>query len=292
MSEILWLEQPECAEVARVGGKAANLSRLASVHPVPPGFCLTTTAYGRIIRQGDDFLIPPDLESRLAEAYAALGQRTQALPLRVAVRSSAVDEDGSDASFAGQFETFLNVVGYDDLVTAIKGCWASAQNSRVQSYRASQGGGAQSTPLAVLVQQLAPADISAVVFSANPVTGRRDEVVINASWGLGESIVGGSVTPDTVVVHKPGRTIVQRQIGDKARMTILSDAGAREVPVPRPMRSQPAVSDEQALEMADLAITLEKTMGWPVDVECAYAHGRLALLQCRPITTLPSGAAE
>jgi pyruvate,water dikinase len=138
----------------------------------------------------------------------------------------------------------------------------------------------------VLVQQLIPADVSAVVFSANPVTGNRAEVIINASWGLGESIVGGTVTPDTFVVRKSDLAITHRIIVDKQRMTVSVPGGTREVEVPGFLRKQSVLADEQIMEMARLAITLESTMEYAVDVECACAGGELYLLQCRPITTL------
>jgi pyruvate,water dikinase len=138
----------------------------------------------------------------------------------------------------------------------------------------------------VLVQQLVASDVSAVVFSANPITGNRDEVVINASWGLGESIVGGTVTPDTFIVHKSDLAVVQGVIANKQRMTVSASGGTHEVEVPRFLRNEASLNGEQVLEMAKLALTLEVTMEHPVDVECAYAGGELYLLQCRPITTL------
>ncbi|HLE28635.1 MAG TPA: PEP/pyruvate-binding domain-containing protein, partial [Anaerolineales bacterium] len=127
---------------------------------------------------------------------------------------------------------------------------------------------------------------SAVVFSANPVTGNRDEVMINASWGLGESIVGGTVTPDTFIVRKSDLAVINRVIADKQHMTVSAPGGTREVDVPRFLRNAASLTDEQVVEMAKLALTLEVTMEHPVDVEGAYAGGELYLLQCRPITTL------
>jgi phosphoenolpyruvate synthase/pyruvate phosphate dikinase len=124
------------------------------------------------------------------------------------------------------------------------------------------------------------------VFSANPVTGNRDEVMINASWGLGESIVGGTVTPDTYIVRKADLAIVSRHIADKQRMTVPAHQGTQEVPVPRRQRNNPAIDDEQVAEMARLSITLESAMGGPVDIECACQGRELYLLQCRLITTL------
>jgi pyruvate,water dikinase len=284
--EVLWLEDPACQDVTQVGGKVANLSRLAALERVPAGFCLPTTVYTNWTAAPDDRMILDAVEATITNAYNNMAARAYKAAPSVAVRSSAVNEDGQDSSFAGLFETYLNIVGSQAIHKAVQHCWASAQAARVDTYRAHQGQAATPVQLAVLIQELVAADVSAVIFSANPVTGSRDEVVINASWGLGESIVGGTVTPDTIVVQKAACRIQQRITADKSRMTIVAAAGVQEVVVPRPMRNVPAVTDEQALEMAHLAQKLERTMGWPVDLECAYADGRLYLLQCRPITTL------
>jgi pyruvate,water dikinase len=274
-AEILVLGSPACHDVALVGGKTANLSRLASRFRVPPGFCVTTNVS----------TMSPDLSARIGEAYRDLGVRCGTPDPSVAVRSSAADEDGATASFAGQHDTYLNIAGVDAVVDAVVRCWESARTDRAIDYRVRQGLDTSGVRLAVLVQQLVRADTAAVVFSANPVSSSRDEIVINASWGLGESIVGGTVTPDTFVVSKRDASIV-RQIADKARMTIATPNGTREVDVPRFMRTTPSIDDEQVREAANLATALEAVMGWPVDIECAFADGLLYLLQCRPITTL------
>jgi phosphoenolpyruvate synthase/pyruvate phosphate dikinase len=162
----------------------------------------------------------------------------------------------------------------------------SARSERALQYRRQQGLSLERLHLAVLVQQLVASDVSAVVFSANPITGNRDEIVINASWGLGESIGGGTVTPDTFVVRKADLAITGRVIVDKQRMTVAVSGGTNEVDVPRFLSDQASLNDEQVIEVAQLALTLDATMSHPVDIECAYAGGKLYLLQCRPITTL------
>jgi pyruvate, water dikinase len=294
--DLLWLGQSGCDDVSLVGGKAANLSRLAAVHNVPPGFCLTTTAHARATSGGLSLgepisgsrLLPELLHRLVEEAYHSLAARSGTPEPSVAVRSSAVDEDGQIASFAGQHETYLNIAGVDAVTSAIQRCWASLANERARDYRRLHGLTLDGARLAVLVQRLVTADVSAVVFSANPVTGSRDEIVINASWGLGESIVGGTVTPDTYVIRKDDQSISSRMIAEKRRMTVSVPGGTREVDVPRFMRGKPTLDDNRAVEMARLALQLETTMGWPVDVECAYDPNQLFLLQCRPITTLPS----
>ncbi|HEU0296595.1 MAG TPA: PEP/pyruvate-binding domain-containing protein [Anaerolineales bacterium] len=276
---LLWLGDPKSFDVALVGGKAANLSRLARLyHRVPDGFSLPVTVM--------DEAHPLDLRDEITAAISDLMNCHRLPDFIAAVRSSAVDEDGATASFAGQHETYLNIVGADAIIQAVIRCWESARSEHALEYRRQQGLSVERLQLAVLVQQLVTSDVSAVVFSANPITGDRDEVVINASWGLGESIVGGTVTPDMFVVRKSDLAIINRAIADKQCMTVSTPGGTREVEVPRFMRGQSSLADEQAMEIARLALTLETTMGHPVDVECAYAGGELYLLQCRPITTL------
>lgn len=281
IGDIVWLGDPACHDPASVGGKAAHLSQLAASHPVPAGFCLTAAAY-----PGRDGLVPASLRDRLAAAYDALAERAREVSPRVAVRSSAIDEDGEAASFAGQHETFLNLLGPDAVIQAVERCWASGMADRAMRYRRQRGLAGTGVRLAVLVQHLVIADTSAVVFTANPVTGSRDEVVITATWGLGESLVGGTVTPDSYVVRKADRAITWQQIGDKRRMTVLTPGGTREVGVPSLLQRQPALHNGQVGELAEVGLGLERSMGWPVDLECAYHGDRLALLQCRPITAL------
>ncbi len=276
---LLWLGDPKSFEATLVGGKAANLSRLARLyHRVPDGFSLPVTIM--------DEAHPLNLRDEITAAISDL-MACHSLPdFIAAVRSSAVDEDGATASFAGQHETYLNIVGADAILQAVTRCWESARSERALEYRRQQGLSVERVRLAVLVQQLVASDVSAVGFSANPVTGNRDEVLINASWGLGESIVGGTVTPDTFVVRKSDLAVTSRTIANKGRMTVSVSGGTREVDVPRFLRSEASLAEEQMIELTQLALSLETTMGYPVDIECAYASGELYLLQCRPITTL------
>ena len=290
---LLWLSQPACNDVMLVGGKVANLSRLSMDYAkhVPAGFCLTTSVFREW--QLDVTTFPPTIYDLLASAYDSLVE--QCGDPRVAVRSSAVDEDGQNLSFAGQYETYLNLTGVEAVADAVLRRWAFARSARVEAYRRQRvqpnlenQNDVSHIGLAVLVQQLVVADMSAVVFSANPVSGDQNEIVINATWGLGESLVGGTVTPDTYIVRKSDLSIINRQVAEKQRMTVLPHAsrGTQEVRVPRFISKRPAISDRQAIEMAQLALTIENQMGWPVDLECAYRAEKLYLLQCRPITTL------
>ena len=279
---LLWLGDPKSFDAGLVGGKAANLSRLARLgghrHRVPDGFSLPVTVM--------DEAHPLDLRDEITAAISDLMNCHRLPDFIAAVRSSAVDEDGATASFAGQHETYLNIVGAEAIIQAVTRCWESARSEHALDYRRQQGLSVEHPQIAVLVQQLVAADVSAVVFSANPITGSRDEIMINASWGLGESIVGGTVTPDTFIVRKLDLAVVQRVIAEKQRMTVSSPGGTREVDVPLFLRGQSSLAAEQVMEMVRLALTLETTMGHPVDIECAYAGGELYLLQCRPITTL------
>ena len=290
---IVWLGDRIGDGVALVGGKAFNLSRLAVKYPVPPGFCLTSVAFDRAVRRvvhGDEdpstAPLPPEIFGELSHAYRTLGERCGVDAPSVAVRSSALDEDGAGASFAGQHETYLNVVGVAAVAEAVARCWASAHSARALEYRRQHGLALDRFRIAVLIQQLVQADVSSVMFSAHPVTGNRDEVMINASWGLGESIVGGTVTPDTYLVRKADMATVSRHIAEKRRMTVMASHGTREVEVPRFLRAQPTLTEDQVTEMARLGMALERSMGHPVDVECAYRARKLYLLQCRPITAL------
>lgn len=284
--ELIWLAHPDCQQVSLVGGKAANLSRLQTIHPVPPAFCITTVAFTRWADAVQAEALPTPLSTMLAEAYTTLAvQSNQATPA-VAVRSSAVDEDGQAASYAGQYESYLNQQGITAVEKAVARCWATTQSIRTQHYRAQQGRLNMGGQIAVLVQQMVRADVAAIAFSANPITGNRDEVIIDANWGLGESIVGGLTNPDNYCFDKTTQRIKQQRIGQKEQMTILSTEGTEMVPVPRLLRKQPALQEAQLVEIAQLAQKLEETLGWPVDIECAYAANQLYLLQCRPITTL------
>ncbi len=281
--ELIWLGEDAARDVTLVGGKAGSLGELAATHRVPPGFVLTTSAHERAQREGAEGLL--DL---IGEAYAALADEVGSADPRVAVRSSAVDEDGAEASFAGQHATFLNVSGADAVARAAAACFESAVVDHALEYRERHGLDTESVRMAVLIQQLVPADASAVAFSAHPVSGNLDEVVINASWGLGEAVVSGLVTPDTYVVDKSDLSVTSRWISEKETMTVPIDGGTSEQDVPPHLKEQPALTDTEIVELAKLALDLEQRSGHPVDVESAFHAGQLYVLQSRPITTLGS----
>src|SRR5436190_9490018 len=289
---VLPLEGPG-ATLERVGGKGESLARLARAGlPVPPGFHVTTAAYHRFVaannlqsaivaaaseanaddpasleraaeriqtlfESGD---IPEEVAQTIRGAYGALtasGGQGEAAGLAVAVRSSATAEDLPGASFAGQQESYLNERGVDAVLDAVKRCWASLWTARAIGYRARQGIAPDAVSLAVVVQELVPADAAGVLFTAHPVTGARDQALLNASWGLGEAVVGGLVTPDSVTVNKQTGAIVGQEIADKAVMTVLtSGGGTRTETVPDERRWQPALMPGQVTELARLGVRI------------------------------------
>ncbi|GAA3177462.1 hypothetical protein GCM10017688_32310 [Streptomyces ramulosus] len=275
--EVHWLGTPQTHRADVVGGKVANLSRLAERQPVPPGFC--------VFGHSSEELATEFAADGITSAYRELAARQEQNEPAVAVRSSAVDEDGEHTSFAGLNETYLNVVGEKAVVDAVRACVASFRSERALAYRSKWGLDAPDQ-FAVLVQQLVTADVAGVAFSVDPVTHSGSTVVVNSSWGLGESIVGGTVTPDTYRVDRASWDVTERRIADKARMTVPAPAGVRELPVPRQLRSTETLSDAQVVRTARLAVQLEEQMGWPADVEFAWSAERLYLLQCRPVTAL------
>ena len=281
-----FLGDPGSHDSARVGAKAATLGRLASRFRIPAGFCIDTEVFERFAAAQDgDAGARHGLRRVVAEALGALAIRTERSDPALAVRSSAIGEDGGGSSFAGQHETILGVRGVDAVLDAVLVCWRSAHSDRAVAYRRQRGiDGPVCMP--VLVQELVEADTAAIAFSADPMTGDRGVVVVNAGWGLGESLASGSVTPDSYVVRKADQAIVSSQIADKAVMTVRTAEGTGEVPVEPERRSVAALSPEQVAAVARLAVALETEAGGPVDIECAYAAGLLYLLQSRPITAI------
>jgi pyruvate,water dikinase len=277
-ADIRWLGDDDCHSDAVVGGKAASLSRLAARYPVPVGFAIAAMPTSSEIT--------PALASAIRAAYEELSRRSGVAEPAVAVRSSAIDEDGVGSSFAGQHDTYLNIRGGDAVVEAVERCLRSGQSSVATAYRDARGLGADDVQVAVLVQLLVDADSAAVAFSANPVTGNREEIMINSNWGLGESIVSGLATPDMFVVDRGTRAIAQRELGAKEEMTIRDADGTAEVEPSLDQQQSFSLTDAQVMAIADLTLALDLEHGRAVDVECAIAGGELFLLQCRPITTL------
>ncbi|MDN5724663.1 MAG: phosphoenolpyruvate synthase [Propionibacteriales bacterium] len=302
------------ADLDQVGGKAANLGELSTAGlPVPPGFVLSTSAYldflalqgiaGQVLElaraaQPDDPAgneaiadriaslinntpVPADVAAEVTAARQALGAD------RVAVRSSATAEDLAGASFAGQQETYLNIAGDDDLLDAVRQCWASLWTARAVTYRLRQQIPPEDVALAVVVQQMVDADAAGVMFTANPATGRRHETAISAAWGLGESVVSGQVDTDELVVDTSTHAVMTRATADKLIMVVPTDAGTETVPVPEPSRRAAVLTDAQAIVLAAWGARISEHYGTPQDVEWALDGTMFMITQARPITALP-----
>lgn len=316
MAHIEWFgARPLPRQVA--GGKGASLSDLIEAgFSVPPGFCVTAEAYRYfldvtgldaridvILRNADLALphsaaeagreisalilataLPDDLQEEIARAYQDLAAR---LGPACAVRSSAIAEDGAASSFAGLYETYLNIVGADEVVDRVRRCYASLWSERAVRYRANRTDGSEDEAMAVVVMALVRSDVSGIAFTAHPVTGSREQVVINASWGLGEAVVSGLVTPDSFVVEKESLTILERDIFLKElALAPQPDGGTIETALEPGRASAACLTDDQIREIARMASRIEQHYGAPQDIEWGIQDGQLFLLQSRPITTL------
>ncbi|MDP8929648.1 MAG: PEP-utilizing enzyme [Actinomycetota bacterium] len=303
------LDALERGDLDLAGGKGANLGELVRAGlPIPAGFVVTTPAYelfvahnrlgetiawglyeggGAAIRAAFEAApIPPQIEQEVLAAYQQLGRE----PL--AVRSSATAEDLPEAAFAGQQDTFLNIVGVDALLDAVRRCWASLWTDRAIAYRARLGLDRATVKLAVVVQRLVAAEAAGVLFTANPVTGARDEVVIDANPGLGEAVVAGLVTPDHFVLKRRrlgwgGWRIAERRPGLREVIVRARAGGGTEHVEGAATPAAPALPDRALQRLAQLGAAIERHFGAPQDVEWAWANAELFILQARPITALP-----
>ena len=300
-----------------VGGKGRSLAKMtnAGFH-VPGGFQVTTSAYRSFVSDNKlqerilDLAKPSVVEGRASfeqssidiqalfastelstEIISEIKQSYDSLDSTppVAVRSSANAEDLPGLSFAGQQETYLNVTGSDAVVTAVKNCWSSLWTAQAISYRHQNGIEQDSVAMAVVVQIMVPSEVSGILFTANPATGERNEIIINASFGLGEAVVSGQVTPDTYIVNKNDKTVKETIIGPKEQK-IISDGkqGVRMENVSASEQGQSSLSESMLSELVDTVMKVEQLYeGLPQDIEWAFSKGKLHLLQSRPITNLP-----
>lgn len=296
MKDIIWLENIKKEDIARVGGKGANLGELTRGLSVPPGFCLTSAAYfdnlnhyglmdkiknllethkeERELEAASEKItglimempLLTQVEQGLKESYAKLAKGD--LSFKVAVRSSATAEDLADASFAGQQDTYLNVASPEDLLQSVKKCWASLWSPRVIFYRNLKGFDHFQVKMAVIIQEMVPADYSGVMFTANPVNNRRDQIRIETVRGLGEKLVSGEEAGDVYLLTKSENNValVSKEAANAERGQLLSDFAIR--------------------ELAHNGLQVEKYYGYPQDIEWTYYQGKFYFLQSRPITTL------
>lgn len=291
---------------ASAGGKAASLDRLARLgFLVPPGFCVTTSAFrdhlAAVATRGplaEALEALPDEDARAIVTHlvrdtpapplvcdallAALERLTVAGEMSLAVRSSAIGEDGTAASYAGLHATELGLAA-SDVEPAIRRCWASLWSAPALAYRQRRSLPFDGAAMAVVVQALVPADAAAVVFTRHPVTGRDDQLVINAMRGLGEPMVSGIATPDTYVVRKATGGVIEFVAGGAGERLVATDDGVARVDDPSDAQ---ALSEGILRSLVTLSLEVEKAFGAPVDIEAAFARDRWYLLQARPITTV------
>ena len=319
MSQYLaWFNEIPDEELAlSAGGKGASLCRMSRAGlPVPQGFIVRSEMFNAFMEANGlwdyvfekldtiDFSsdaslisvaaeirehiismpVPDEMSKSIVEFYSSIGNGSAP----VAVRSSGTAEDLDDASFAGQQETFLFVIGNEDVVKYIKECWASLYNDRAIFYRREKNFDERSISIAVVVQNMVNAQKAGVMFTSNPITNDYDTVMIEAAWGLGEAIVSGIVTPDDLWINKHTGEVTTEYISEKETMVVrLSErGGTKEIPVPEELREAPVLTDDERNQLVELARKIEDFYKKPEDIEWAIVDGQVYLLQSRPITTM------
>jgi len=323
--DILWVSELDDSGIHAVGSKMARLGQLKKWGlTVPDGFGLTKTAYQRFLDEtglaetidqkldrirnvGDTDAIDrvsreirilveaarmsPDLHEMISTAYSELCYRKLHVNQPVAVRSSAIGEDASDASFAGQFDTYLGLSGKDKVINGVKRCWGSLFTRRGITYRLKNGLSHRDSPMAVCVLELISAQSSGVAFSIHPVSGKSDRIVIEGNWGWGEAVVQGVVTPDHIEVGKADGRILSYDVREKLILSSFDYARGEviELEMPRRWRKEPVLSDEQVSEIHQAVCRIEDKYGLPVDVEWvlprSYRSGDpVTIVQTRPET--------
>lgn len=315
---LAWFDEIPNGELAMAaGGKGASLCRMSRAGlPVPGGFIVRSEMFNaymeanglwdyvfekletidfssdasliavsaEIRRKIIDCPVPQEMAEDIVKHYTQIGSGREP----VAVRSSGTAEDLDDASFAGQQETFLFVIGNDDVVKFIKECWASLYNDRAIFYRREKKFDERSISIAVVVQRMVSAQKAGVMFTSNPITNDYNTVVLEAAWGLGEAIVSGIVTPDNLWIDKRTGEVTTEYISEKETMVVrLSErGGTKEEPVPEELREAPVLTDDERNKPVELARKIEDFYKKPEDIEWAIVDGQVYLLQSRPITTM------
>lgn len=327
LAYIAWFKELTKEDLLLVGGKGANLGELTRAgFPVPPGFVVTVDAYRSFLKEANleqriaktlaelnvdnteqlheaarkiqELILqadmPDDIKKAIVGAYRELCKRV-GREVPVAVRSSATAEDLPTASFAGQQASFLNVVGERKLVESVQKCWASLFTPRAIFYREKHGIDHSRTYIAVAIQQMVQAEAAGVLFTAHPTTGDRDKVVIESTWGLGESLVAGEVTPDRFVVDKSSLQIVERQISDEKRVKRIrcpKTGKTIKVEVERDKIVTQSLPDDLVKQLAEIGRKIEEHYRFPQDIEWAVEGGKLCILQTRAVTVLPEEREE
>jgi pyruvate,water dikinase len=318
---IYWLDELTEEQSPVVGGKSANLGRMLRLGvPVPPGFAISAAAHRRfmeatgLLQEASRFLelsqleeveqlteasrtlrkmvegreIPEDLKREVGMAYQALCAKTGIPEVSVAVRSSGIAEDSAAASYAGQFDSYLNVRGEQQLLEKLKKAWSSAFTARVLAYRMRKGIPAIEE-MGVCVLKMVRARCAGIAFTADPNTGDSSKIIVEANWGLGESVVGGAaggrVIPDRWILDKKALESRERSLGTKERKVVFKEEGTCEEETSPEDKSCFCLSDEEVMEIGRLAKLLESYYGLPQDVEWAIDQemGKLLFVQTRPV---------
>jgi phosphohistidine swiveling domain-containing protein len=310
---ILDLNDRAAIQLTNSGGKGASLAKLfQGGFAVPPGLIVPASAYSEFVAQNEnlrtridalDFAnadalvvqcselrrvmtklpLPADLEAELRERVPPL-----LVDGAVAVRSSSTMEDLAGAAFAGQHDTFLGIRTIDDVLDRVRRCFASLWEDRAAHYRHTRGFEQHRATMAVVIQALVESEVAGVAFTMNPITGNLGHLVINASYGLGETVVSGAGDVDQFVLDKKSGAIVEQSIGDKEKMIVAGEHGTTDVELDDLQRHNASLDEQQLETLRNLLVGVERFYGFPQDVEWAFAHGELSLLQSRPITKFPA----
>lgn len=323
---VVWFEGVGRESVPLVGGKGANLGEMVRIGiPVPRGFCISTAAYKRFVKETGvlDKISPylTRLSKQPEEQYNELSKEIRQViegtqiqraiqdivirhydelcedygigDMPVGVRSSGVAEDAAAASFAGQFDTYLNVKGKQELLDSVKKCWASLFTARALAYRMSRGMPAHGGAISVSVQKMINVLAAGICFTIDPVTGNPHEIVIEGNWGLGESVVEGLVTPDRFILNKDTLEIERVNVSEKKLCVAACESGTKQSEVPLDQQNQPCLNEDEVKRVAGLAKMVESHYGAPQDIEWAVDRDlpfpqSVFLLQTRPVTTIPT----
>ncbi len=318
-ANVLWFHQIDLEDVSLVGGKGGNLGEMYQLGiPVPNGFVVTSTAYFQFIEENNlkpkikDILKTTDVDQpdQLQEASKKIRSLIRKSPINqalsleimksykklsgfgglksvpVAVRTSATAEDSSDASFAGQGDTFLNVIGETNVINRVRDCWSSLFTSRSIFYQVKKHYDHFKIGVAVPVQKLINSEISGIMFTANPVTNAKNEIIVEAIWGLGEYIVQGKITPDQFIVDKNEWNIISQNHVSQDVQLIRDQDETGEVKVPNSKKDRKKIDAAMAIKIAKIGQKLHNHYGKPQDIEFAIDKGKLYVVQTRPITTI------
>lgn len=318
----------EATDPTLVGPKMVHVDwlRRQDAH-VPEAFCITTEAFEKFLdhnalapslaaaesswTDNDDTdlkqasqlcrqrllaaTLPNEIELSLNGAYSALAGTEEDPEMPVAVRSSASGEDSKEASFAGQYESFLNIQGRKPLVNAVRQVWASLFSERAMRYRRRSRIPFGETPMAVIVMSMVPAHCAGVAFSADPVTGKQDRIIIEGCWGYGEAVVQGVTVPDRITVDKEDQRILDYTLGSKQVHSAINPSGGavREIETNSKLQTKPCLTSTEVIQIATEVSRLERQIGTPVDTEWVLTNtGELFFVQLRPITSLPDPAPQ